>query len=241
MPTWTVERNCAGSLASSSAAFAAVIAFLGALLQPHLPGRDHGNLRHGEDAVGEHEQEDDDDLGPMPPIRPFYRLNGLLGWPLDAPAGPNGRAPAARIVQSGRTMLTLDNVRKSYRRHRGGRRTVARRVARGEVLGLLGPNGAGKSTTRQSRRRAAGAGRRARSTIDGHGNPRDTGGARAARRRAAGAGALRPADRRGEPALLRRGLRPVGRGAGRPRGVGLRLRRPDRSRRAIASAPTPAA
>ena len=42
----------------------ALIAFLGALLQPHLPGRHHGNLGHRKDAVGQHQQQDDDDLEP---------------------------------------------------------------------------------------------------------------------------------------------------------------------------------
>ena len=70
----------------------------------------------------------------------------------------------------------------------------------------------------------------------GHGHdrrPRQSGragGAAAHRRGAAGAGALRPADRRREPALLRRGLRPVAaRALDDARRVVPRLRRPHRS------------
>ena len=82
MPNCTVERNRLGSCASASAALGALVALFGALLQADLAGRDDGNLRHGEDAVGEDEQEDDEDFGadadnstPLgpDPNRPFER------------------------------------------------------------------------------------------------------------------------------------------------------------------------
>ena len=49
----------------------ALVAFFGALLQPHLAGRDDGDLRHGEDAVGEDEEEDDEEFDADAPIVPF--------------------------------------------------------------------------------------------------------------------------------------------------------------------------
>ena len=49
----------------------AFVAVFGALLQANFAGRDDGNLRHGEDAVGEDEEEDDDELGADAPILPF--------------------------------------------------------------------------------------------------------------------------------------------------------------------------
>ena len=41
----------------------ALVALFGALLQAHLAGGDDGDLRHGENAVGEDEQEDDEEFG----------------------------------------------------------------------------------------------------------------------------------------------------------------------------------
>ena len=49
----------------------ALVALFGALLQAHLAGRDDGDLRHGENAVGQDEQEDDEEFGADSAIVPF--------------------------------------------------------------------------------------------------------------------------------------------------------------------------
>jgi len=51
--------------------FRAVVAFFGALLQAHLAGGDDGDLRHGENAVGQDEEEDDEEFDADLPILPF--------------------------------------------------------------------------------------------------------------------------------------------------------------------------
>jgi hypothetical protein len=53
MPNCTVERNLFGSCASSSARLARSSPSSARLLQAHLAGGDDGDLRHGENAVGE--------------------------------------------------------------------------------------------------------------------------------------------------------------------------------------------
>jgi len=55
--------------------FRAEVALVGALLQAHLAGRNDGDFRHGENAVGQDEQEDDEDFGADSAIVPFDSEN----------------------------------------------------------------------------------------------------------------------------------------------------------------------
>ncbi len=52
-----------GSCASCQGRRGAFVAIVGALLQADLAGGDDGDLRHREDAVGEDQQEDDEEFG----------------------------------------------------------------------------------------------------------------------------------------------------------------------------------
>jgi hypothetical protein len=60
MPTCTVERNGLGALASSNAALQrrarSGVFFVRQLLQARLARRDHGDLGHGENPVGDQKQ-----------------------------------------------------------------------------------------------------------------------------------------------------------------------------------------
>ena len=135
MPTWTVERNCAGCLREVERHLRAVIAFFGALLQPDLARRDDGNLGHREDAVGEHEQDDDDDLEPDAAHVSLHCTGGrpestrspdrsVDGSPRTAGRARDAvrRVPTTRRHRADRhpapytrdVMLSLDNVRKRY-------------------------------------------------------------------------------------------------------------------------------
>ena len=148
----------------------ALVAIVGALLEPHLPGGDDRHLGHREDGVGEDQQEDEEDFGSDGQFydEPLGRRS--IGQTRRSPADgrTGGPRPRPRPVS---TMLTLTHVRKRY----GSLTAVddlSLAVRRGEVLGLLGPNGAGKSTTvslavgllaarrRRGRHRRAGLARR---------------------------------------------------------------------------------
>ena len=75
----------------------ALVALLGALLQADLAGRHDGDLRHGEDAVGQDEEEDDEEFDTDTPL--YERSgtevqdggSGRRFVPLDASKPPIGK------------------------------------------------------------------------------------------------------------------------------------------------------
>ena len=123
-------------------------------------------------------------------------------------------------------MLTLTALVKQF----GTNRAVdglSLSVGKGEVFGLLGPNGAGKSTTVHM---AVGLVEPTSGQVDvgGLGLAAAAGRSRPHRRGAASALALRAPDGRGEPDVLRPGLRDEAGAPRRARHLGARVRRPRR-------------
>jgi hypothetical protein len=68
-------QEAVGRVGQIQGVLGAVVAFVGPLLEPGLAGRNHGDLGHGEQAIAEDQEGDQEKIE-----ADFIHIDGIFGW-----------------------------------------------------------------------------------------------------------------------------------------------------------------